>query len=202
MTSTNQTSSGGVANLVSSSSELLTRPASKPDDRSISSTGELCTSGMSRRRGDESYFLSARANRKHPNHFLASNRTDLHLTTLQIIRPSGCSACSAYPYKKIPNLRAVCKNSAFHNVEDLSQHFCNLQAVDSAGFSRCLQITQNFSNAEIHPETPSEIVVRFTEMSQQTLRHFLLLPTTYLNFAEKNVLKSKVAETAETGPKC
>ena len=44
MTSTNQTSSGAVANLVSSSPELLTRPASKPDDRPVSSTGELCTS--------------------------------------------------------------------------------------------------------------------------------------------------------------
>jgi hypothetical protein len=45
MTSTNQTSSGAKANLVSSSPELLTRPAPKPDDRTISSTGELCTSG-------------------------------------------------------------------------------------------------------------------------------------------------------------
>jgi hypothetical protein len=44
MTSIDQTSSGGVANLVSSSPELLTRPAPKPDDRPISSTGELCTS--------------------------------------------------------------------------------------------------------------------------------------------------------------
>jgi hypothetical protein len=43
MTSTNQTSSGAKANLVSSSPELLTRAASKPDDRSISSTGELWT---------------------------------------------------------------------------------------------------------------------------------------------------------------
>jgi hypothetical protein len=73
------------------------------------------------------------------------------------------SACSAYPYKKIRNLIAVCKNSAFHNVEDLSQHFCNLQAVDFAGVSRCLQITQNFSNADVQAATSSEIVVRKTE---------------------------------------
>src|SRR6185436_6896224 len=109
MTSTNQTSSGGVANLVSSSPQLLTRPASKPDDRSIPSTGELCTSPVSRRRepakpgagigcGDESHFLSARKNRKHPNHFLASIQPTLHFTPFQAIRRSGCSACSAYPY--------------------------------------------------------------------------------------------------------
>ena len=30
------------------------------------------------------------------------------------------------------------------------------------------------------------LVVRFAETSQQTLRHFLLLPATYNNFAEKN----------------
>src|SRR6185295_8312015 len=101
MTSTNQTSSGSIANLVSSSPELLTRPASKPGDRPISSTGELCTFPMSRRRDDESDFVSARANRKHPHHLLTSNRTDLHFTTLRAIRRSGCSACSAYPYEKI-----------------------------------------------------------------------------------------------------
>ena len=119
------------------------------------------------------------------------------------------SACSAYPYEKIRNLAAVCKDSAFRNVEDLSQHFCNLQAVDFAGFSRCLQITQNFSNAEVQPETPSEIVVRkaetalrFAETSQQTLRHISLLPTTYINFAEKNALKSKIAETPDTHHNC
>src|SRR6185436_20750607 len=150
MTSINQTSSGGVANLVSSSPELLTRPASKPDDRSNSSTGEFCTSRVSRRRGpaqpgactgcgDESHFLSTHEKLKHPNHFLASNRTGLYFTTLQTIYRSGCSACSAYLYEKIRNLTAVCKDSAFPNVEDFSQHFCNIQAVDFAGFSRFLQ---------------------------------------------------------------
>jgi hypothetical protein len=112
MTSINRTSSGSIANLVSSSPELLTRPASKPDDRPISSTGELCTSRVSRRRPDESDFLSARAKRKHPHHFLASNRTDLHFTTLRAIRRSGCSACSAYPYEKIRSHVAVGKDSA------------------------------------------------------------------------------------------
>src|SRR3954447_16662955 len=111
MTSINQTSSGDKANLVSSSPELLTRPASKPDDRSNSSTGELCTSPVSRRRGDESYFLSPRANREHSNHFLASNRTELHFTTLQAIRRSGCSACSAYRFEK--NLVFILQPSAF-----------------------------------------------------------------------------------------
>src|SRR6185436_6687162 len=153
MTSIYQTSSGGKANLVSSSPELLTRPASKPDDRPNSSTGEFCTSGMSRRRGDESYFLSLRTNRKHPNHFLTANRTDLRFTTLQIIRRSGCSACSAYPYKKIRNRVAVGKDSAF----------------------RSKPLVVRFA----------EILLRFAETSQQTLRHFLLLPTTYINFAEK-----------------
>jgi hypothetical protein len=190
MTSTNQTSSSDVANLVSSSPELLTRPASKLGDRSISSTGELCTFRMSRRRepaqagacigcGDESHFLSARANRKYPNHFRASKRTDLHFTTLQTIRRSGCSACSAYRYKKSRNRVAAGKDSVFRKVEALSQHFCNLQAVDFAGFSRCLQITQNLSNADVQAETSSEIVVRKadknlrqTENSQLELRIF------------------------------
>jgi hypothetical protein len=198
MTSINQTSSGDKANLVSSSPELLTRPASKPDDRPISSTGELCNSRVSRRRPDESDFLSARANRKHPHHFLASNRTDLHFTTLQAIRRFGCSACSAYPYEKIRNRVAVGKDSAFRDVSVPSQHFCNIEAVDFAGVSRCLQITQNFSKAEVQPETPSEVVVkkaetalRFAETSQQTLRQISLLPITYMDFAVKNDLKLK-----------
>src|SRR5436190_7111483 len=38
----------------------------------------------------------------------------------------------------------------------------------------------------------AEILLRFAETSQQTLRHYLLLPTTYINFAEKNALKSKL----------
>jgi hypothetical protein len=199
MTSTNQTSSGGKAILVSSSPELLTRPASKPDDRTNSSTGEFCTSRLGRRRGDESHFLSARADLKRPNHFLTPNRTELHFSTLQALRRSGCSACSAYPYEKIRNRVAVSKNSRFRNLEGFSQHFFNIQAVDSVEFSRCLQITQNFSNAEVQPETGTEIVVRkaetalrFAETSQQTLRQILLLPTTYINFVGKNALKSKL----------
>jgi len=151
MTSITQTSSGAKANLVSSSPELLTRPASKPDDRSNSSIGELCTSPMGRRRGDESRFLSARVDLKHSNCFLASNRTDLHFTLdfptrnqflkLDLNRPmvahftrlqtfcrSGCSACSAYPYEKIRNRKAVGKDSGFRNVEDLSQHFLRFRS--------------------------------------------------------------------------
>jgi hypothetical protein len=103
------------------------------------------------------------------------------------------SACSAYPYKKFYNRAAIGKHSAFPNVGGLSQHFCNLQAIDVAGLSRFLQITQNFSNAEVGPETASEIVVsfaeialRFAETSQQTLRQISLLPTSYINFADKN----------------
>jgi hypothetical protein len=191
MTSTNQTSSGSIANLVSSSPELLTRPASKPDDRPNSSTGELCTS------------------RVRKIHFLASNRTDLHFTTLQTIHRSGCSACSAYPYEKIRYTVAARKEYVSPNVEDLSQHFCNIQAVDFAGFSRCLQITQNFSNADLQPETSSEIVVRFVETllrfaetSQQTLRQISLVPITYINFAEKKCPENKKAETADTHHNC
>jgi hypothetical protein len=63
MTSTNQTSSGDKANLVSSSPELLTRPASKPDDRSDSITGELRTgsanqlpSSWGRRLGEACFY--------------------------------------------------------------------------------------------------------------------------------------------------
>jgi len=111
-------------------------------------------------------------------------------TMLQTIRRSGCSACSAYPWEKI--------RTSIRVSERLSQHFCNVQALDFKSVSRCLQITRNFSNAEVQPETPSEIVVkkaetplRFAETSQQTLRQILLLPTTYINFAEKNALKSK-----------
>jgi vancomycin permeability regulator SanA len=37
----------------------------------------------------------------------------------------------------------------------------------------------------------AEILLRFAETSQQTLRHFSLLPTTYIHFPEKNTLKSK-----------
>src|SRR6185436_6894943 len=129
MTSNNQTSSGGKAILVSSSPELLTRPASKPGDRPISSTGELCTSRIGRRRepaqpgacigcGDESHFLSARADLKRPNHFLALNRTELHFSTLRALRRSGCSACSAYPYKKIRSRVAVSKDSEIVNVHE------------------------------------------------------------------------------------
>jgi hypothetical protein len=73
------------------------------------------------------------------------------------------SACSAYLYEKIRNLTAVCKDSAFPNVEDFSQHFCNIQAVDFTRFSRCLQITQNFSNAEVQLGTRSEIAVKKAE---------------------------------------
>jgi hypothetical protein len=155
MTSTNQTSSGAVANLVSSSPELLTRPASKPDDRTNPSAGELCTSSLSRRRADESHFLSARTNRKHPHHFLTANRTDLRFTTLQIIRRSGCSACSAYPYEKI----------------------------------RIQPLAVSLQTSLPPAETIAEILLRFAETSQQTLRHFSLLPTTYINFDDKKPQK-------------
>jgi hypothetical protein len=69
------------------------------------------------------------------------------------LSPHSRSACSAYPYEKIRNLIALCEGSVFRGVSFPSQHFCNLQAVDFAEFSRCLQITQNFSKAEIKPET-------------------------------------------------
>src|SRR6185369_14536366 len=91
-------------------------------------------------------------------------RPELHFTPLQAIRRSGCSACSAYPYEKTRNRVPNCKDSVFRNVEGFSQHLCNLQAVAFARFSRFLQITQNFSNAEVGSETPSEIVVRFAEI--------------------------------------
>jgi hypothetical protein len=41
-------------------------------------------------------------------------------------------------------------------------------------------------------ETTAEILLRFAETSQQTLRQISLLATTYNNFAEKNALKSNL----------
>jgi radical SAM superfamily enzyme YgiQ (UPF0313 family) len=81
-----------------------------------------------------------------------------HFTTLQAIRRSGCSACSAYPYEKIYNPVAAGKD-AF----------------------RSKPLVVRFA----------EILLRFAETSQQTLRQILLLPSTYIDFAEKNALKSK-----------
>jgi hypothetical protein len=72
------------------------------------------------------------------------------------------SACSAYPFEKIPNL-----------------------------FQPLLPCA----------ETIAEILLRFAETSQQTLRQISLLPTTYINFAEKNALKSKLLRLLRLDPK-
>jgi hypothetical protein len=254
MTSINQTSSGNKANPVSSSPELLTRPASKPDDRSNSSTGELCTSGMSRRRDDESHFLSARANREYPNHFLIANRTEVHFTTLQAVRRSGCSACSAYPVKKIRNtsqplalsLSARSRSCLISSPggEDQDEgvlSFDSRQTLDFPTQNAFLKLNtaaifslqplarslsahsrpaRTFLLSIVHErpdflkdyeifyfrfnspsaETTAETALRFAETSQQTLRHISLLPTTYIDFAEKNALKSKLLRLLRLDP--
>jgi hypothetical protein len=50
-------------------------------------------------------------------------------------------------------------------------------------------------------ETTAETPLRFAETSQQTLRHFSLLPTTYNNFAGKNALKLKLLRLLRLDPK-
>jgi hypothetical protein len=47
----------------------------------------------------------------------------------------------------------------------------------------------------------AETALRFAETSQQTLRQILLLPTTYINFAEKNALKLKKLRLLRLDPK-
>jgi hypothetical protein len=49
-------------------------------------------------------------------------------------------------------------------------------------------------------ETIAEILLRLAETSQQTLRQVLRLPTTYINFAGKNALKSKKLRQLRLGP--
>jgi hypothetical protein len=49
-------------------------------------------------------------------------------------------------------------------------------------------------------ETTAEILLRFAETSQQTLRHFSLLPITYINFPAKNALKSNLLRLLRLDP--
>ena len=49
-------------------------------------------------------------------------------------------------------------------------------------------------------ETIAETGLRFAETSQQTLRHFSLLPTTYINFDGKNALKLKLLRLLRLAP--
>src|SRR3954468_21856381 len=102
MTSTNQTSSGGKANLVSSSPELLTRPASKPDDRSNSSTGELRT-------GSANQLPSPRG-RGVGEGVLYS--TSLSFYTPVAVPPSFPFACFVYfVVKKVPKLNVASRSA-------------------------------------------------------------------------------------------
>src|SRR6185436_9846154 len=50
-------------------------------------------------------------------------------------------------------------------------------------------------------ETIAETGLRFAETSQQTLRHFSLLPTTYNNFADKNAETLKLLRLLRLDPK-
>jgi hypothetical protein len=115
MTSTNQTSSGAKANLVSSSPELLTRPASKPDDRPNSSTGELCTCVAQPEAVPPTfpfvcfvYFVIKQVpNHKHfPCDFPTRNQfPTLNLAAIFSLQHLAlslctCSACSAYHFEK------------------------------------------------------------------------------------------------------
>jgi DNA-3-methyladenine glycosylase II len=90
------------------------------------------------------------------------------------LSPHPRSACSAYPFEK--NLTLSPQPSAFAlHLSPQGRHVAT---------SPC--------RSELLVVRFAEILLRFTEMSQQTLRHFLLLPTTYINFAETNALKSKL----------
>src|SRR3954469_14455534 len=72
---------------------------------------------------------------------------------------SSRSACSAYPFEK--NLALNLQPSSCISPPKVATSLCRSEP----------------------------LVVRFAETSQQTLRHFSRLPTTYINFAEKNALK-------------
>jgi hypothetical protein len=52
----------------------------------------------------------------------------------------------------------------------------------------------------LRAETNAEILLRFAETSQQTLRHFSLLPTTYNNFADKNAETLKLLRLLRLDP--
>jgi hypothetical protein len=168
MTSTNQASSGRVANLVSSSPELLTRPASKPGDRSISSTGELRT--------------AAQAHAVSPSFPFACF---VYFVVKQVpkLNVAPRSACSAYPFEK--NLALSLQPSAF------VLHLSSQSRYVATSPCRSEPLVVRFA----------EILLRFAETSQQTLRHFLLLPTTCINFAEKIALKSKLLRLLRPDPK-
>ena len=47
----------------------------------------------------------------------------------------------------------------------------------------------------------AEILLRFVETSQQTLRQILRLPTTYINFADKNAETLKLLRQLRLDPK-
>jgi hypothetical protein len=81
------------------------------------------------------------------------------------------SACSAYPFEKIRN------------------------PIQPSSVS-----LQTSLRAETTAETTAEILLRFAETSQQTLRRFSLLPTTYINFAAKNALKSNLLRLLRLDP--
>src|SRR3954471_18455752 len=135
MTSITQTSSGAKANLVSSSPELLTRPASKPDDRSNSSTGELRT-------------LVGTG----PKVAAASRRWSLGAKFLPFPSPHSAFSCE--------------------------RDFLLANAQKSSDFLRDFEIFYFRFNSPSDAETTAEILLRFAETSQQTLRQISLLPTT------------------------
>jgi hypothetical protein len=88
------------------------------------------------------------------------------------LSPQSSSACSAYPSER--NLALSPQSSAFAlHLSSQGRHVVAMSLRTSCG--------------EI-----AETALRFPDTSQQTLRHILLLPTTSINFAGKNVLKSKL----------
>jgi hypothetical protein len=159
MTSINQTSSGDKANLVSSSLELLTRPASKPDDRSNSSRGELRTLV-----GILAYAASSSK-----------------------VAAAGRRWSPVAKFLPFPSARSASPRDTDFLLSNLHK---------SPDFLRDFEIFYFHFNSRSAAET----ALRFAETSQQTLRQISPLPTTYINFAGKNALKSKKLRQLRLGP--
>jgi hypothetical protein len=180
------TSSGGVANLVSSSPELLTRPASKPDDRSNSSTGELRTGSANqlpspRGRGlGEGVLLFDLRNSRFDIHQTLDFPTRNQFPKLNV---ASRSACSAYPFEKIPNPIQPLLPCAETIAEILLRPRFAIAKVSLGELIR------------------GGLGKPIAETSQQTLRHFSLVPTTYINFDGKNALKLKLLRLLRLAPK-
>ena len=212
MTSTNPMSSGAKANLVSSSPELLTRPASKLGDTTQFLAGVFCTSPVQpvllvtrllvspfgAKDKYCAYHWSPR-NRLWPDD-RANSSTDELCTSVATALP--------FPWGEgvLPQPRHA--HSLFAPDFPTRNEFLKLNlaaifrlqplAVSPQSSAFALHLSSQGRHVATSPCRSeslvvrfSEILLRFAETSQQTLRHFLLLPTTYINFPGKNALKLK-----------